>query len=160
MCLIILDANVVIDFRDSDRTVLKLFSREIEELGIPAGVLIKVNEFTKEDCEELGIKVLYPDSMELSLITTSGSLASDDQECVILAKERGMKACTNDKPLRNKCEEINVDVLWGLELLLKLVEKKKLTEEKAITVAESIKDSNPYITEEILTNFRNKLGCL
>ena len=158
--LIILDANVVIDFRDSDRTVLRLFSLKIEELGIPAGVLNKVNEFSEEDCEDLSIEILYPDSMELSLITPSGSLAPDDQECAVIAAGRGMKVCTNDKPLRNKCEEINVDVLWGLELLLILVEKKKLTEEKAIRVAESIKGMNPYITEEILTNFRNKLDCV
>ena len=158
--MIILDANVVIDFRDSDRTILRLFSCEIEKLGIPAGVLIKVRGFTKEDCEGLGIELLFPDSMELSLITPSGSLASDDQECAILAKHRGMKVCTNDKPLRNKCDEIDVDVFWGLELLLILVEKKKLNKGKAVKVAENIKETNPYITQEILTNFRNKLDCL
>lgn len=158
--MIILDANVVIDFRDSDRTVLKLFSREIEELGIPAGVLIKVNEFTKEDCEELGIEILYPDSMELSLITPSGSLAPDDQECAVIAAGRGMKVCTNDKALRVECERKKVGLLWGLELLLILVEKKKLNKGKALRIAESIKDSNPYITEAILTNFRSKIRDL
>ena len=158
--MIILDANVVIDFRDSDRTILRLFSREIEKLGIPAGVLIKVNKFAKEDCEDLGIEVLYLDSMELSLITPSGRLAPDDLECAVIAVGRGMTVCTNDKPLRNKCEENDVDLLWGLELLLILVEKKKLNKGKAIKVAENIKETNHYITQEILTNFRNKLDCL
>ncbi len=158
--MIILDANVVIDFRDSDRTILRLFSREIEKLGITAGVLIKVNEFTKENCEDLGIEVLYLAPRELSLITTSGSLASDDQECAVIAAGRGMRVCTNDKALRVECEGRKIGLLWGLELLLILVEKKKLNKGKALRVAESIKDSNPYITEEILISFRSKIRDL
>ena len=56
------------------------------------------------------------------------------------------------------CEAAGGTVVWGLQMLLKLVEAKLLTVSHAEKVARKINQVNPEINEKILQDFLNKLG--
>jgi len=64
---------------------------------------------------------------------------------------------TNDRRLRRECQDVGLDVLWGLEIMIDLVHAGRLPREDAIEVAEAIRAANPfYVTEEILEEFRER----
>jgi rRNA-processing protein FCF1 len=159
--MILLDANVVIDYRESDKNILKLFSEGVEQLCISAGVLLKIRNFSEDDCGKLSIEVLVPAANEMANIKASGRLAMDDQECLAVTAERGLAVCSNDKLLRRRCSAKGIRVVWGLELMMILVERKLLDKARAKKIASSIRESNPsHITERIIRNFNKFINEL
>ena len=81
-----------------------------------------------------------------------------DKLCLVLARDNGWACLSNDGPLREACKAQGVSVVWGLEIMLWLVQARHLDADKAIEVAEAIHLSNPlYITRKIITTFRHKV---
>ena len=75
----------------------------------------------------------------------------------MLARDHGWACLSNDGPLRDACKAQGVSVVWGLEIMLRLVEADHVGVEKAIEVAESIHAVNPlYITRKIVNAFRRQ----
>ncbi len=62
--------------------------------------------------------------------------------------------------MRNKCEEEGVKLFWGLQLMVILVEKGKLSKDTAIKAAEKITESNKRITDKNLKEFKNKINAV
>jgi predicted nucleic acid-binding protein len=56
--LLIVDANVLIDYANSDPGVLKLVTSHIAPIHVPAVVLDEVEQLSLEDCSDLGILVI------------------------------------------------------------------------------------------------------
>ena len=52
--------------------------------------------------------------------------------------------------LLQACEEAGVSVLWGLELMIELVQSRQLGAKAALEIAQGIRSTNPFITEEIV----------
>lgn len=87
-----------------------------------------------------------------------GPLSFEDKLCLVLARDNGWACLSNDGPLREACKAQGVSVVWGLEIMLWLVQARHLDADKAIEVAEAIHLSNPlYITRKIITTFRHKV---
>ena len=63
---------------------------------------------------------------------------------------------TNEKPLRKACLDAGVAPLWGLELMLELIQTRHLGAKAAISIAVDIRRTNPFITQEIVERFRDK----
>ena len=77
---------------------------------------------------------------------------------MVLARDNGWACLSNDGPLRSACTVQGVCVVWGLEIMLQLVEANHVTADKAIEVAESIHAVNPlYITKKVITAFRRNV---
>lgn len=86
-----------------------------------------------------------------------GPLSYEDKLCLILARDNGWSCLSNDGPLRDACKAQGVSVVWGLEIMLQLVEPGHASAAKVIEVAESIHLINPlYITQKIVRAFRRK----
>jgi hypothetical protein len=62
--------------------------------------------------------------------------------------------------MRSKCEEEGVELFWGLQLMVILVEKGRLTKEAAIKAGEKISGSNARITAKNLKEFINKINAV
>ena len=60
---------------------------------------------------------------------------------------------TNDVNLRKACEERQVKIIWGLQLLLILIEKSDYSINDAIKIGKMIGNKNRYISEEIVNDF-------
>jgi hypothetical protein len=76
-----------------------------------------------------------------------------DFVCLRIAEERGWVCATNDKALRRECGKRAVSVIWGLEMMLYLVQEGVLKPEKAKDTAWAIHRSNKTITEKVVNSF-------
>ena len=66
---------------------------------------------------------------------------------------------TSDRPLRDACKAQGVPVVWGLEIMLALVEGQHLSAADAFQVAHAIHSVNPmFITAQVLAAFQKKVA--
>jgi predicted nucleic acid-binding protein len=157
---LIVDANVLIDYAATDRTILGLANRHLGTICIPRPVLDEVIQLSETDCDRLGLRIV-DGSVEqlLEAGRVRGRLSFHDHLCLILAQSEGWICVTNDRALRRACDDVSVPVLWGLELMIELVAGGLLPRDAALEVAWSIQRVNPrHITPEILQRFEARLA--
>jgi len=77
---------------------------------------------------------------------------------MVLARAKGYICWTSDSLLKRQCEEEGIKTRWGLEMMITLCQRGRLSEEEAIEVAQTIrKKDSSYITQEIVDEFERKL---
>lgn len=157
---LIVDANVLIDYTATDKTILGLANRYLGTLCIPRPILDEVSQLSETDCDSLGLRIVDGSVEQLLEAGRSrGRLSFHDHLCLVLAQSEGWICVTNDRALRRACDEVSVPVLWGLELMIELVAGRLLLRETALEVARSIQRVNPrHITPEILQRFEGRLA--
>ena len=156
----LVDANVLIDYLSSDITILTIYSNEIGQIYVPTGVLENVKQLSIGECNRLNLKIVEP---TIEQYFEAGpkirGLAFDDRICLILARDNQWTCITNDKKLRAICMNIGISVVWGLEIMLPLVEKKLIEPSEALNIAKEIQESNPrYVNKTILKRFEDKIN--
>lgn len=158
----VLNANVVIDYADADRSIFALLAKHFGITGLPRPLLREVDQIQERECDQLGlhlIEAMVDQLTEASRERTA--LSFEDQLCMITARDHGAICVTNDKALRAKCVGIGVPIRWGLEMMLDLVAAKALTRRSARAIAVRIRENNRlHITEAILKRFEKKLDAL
>lgn len=158
---IISDANILIDFFETDREIISLVSRHLAPLYVPDIVAEEVSQ----------LKVINPVSIGLTIIETpysvlaeskdrSSSISMQDFVCMRIAEERGWVCATNDKALRRECGKREVSVLWGLEMMLYLVKNGALKPKIATDTAWAIHRCNKMITEKLVDLFIDRINEL
>jgi predicted nucleic acid-binding protein len=160
--LLIIDANVLIDFALVDVSILALVAKHLGEIRVPLPLLEEVEQLDESLCEQLGLKIVDP-SLELlsQAASARGKLSFEDHLCLLLAKASGLTCVTNDRALRKACVDEEVPTLWGLELMIGLVEGDHLTVEAAASVAHAISGVNPlHITAEIVAKFEERIRAI
>ena len=157
--LILVDANVLIDYANTDPTVLTLVVRHLGPVHISKDVLDEVRQLDEAACDRLGL-VVVEGTLEqiLEAGAGGGGLSFPDWMCLILARDEGWTCVTNDGRLRRACVDEGVDVLWGLQLMVKLVEAGELAPTKAVEVAEAIGETNPWVSKRVIARFREQVG--
>ncbi len=157
---LILDANILVDYVPCDNTVIKLISTHVGHIHVATPVLHEVKQITEHDCLNLGITLVEPQVEQLiSAAHGRGPLSLQDHLCVLLAKERGWTCVTNDRPLRRECAVQGVPLIWGIELICKLVETGGLSQESAKDIILCIHQNNPrYISWDIVQSALVRLG--
>jgi len=55
---LLVDANVLIDYCDSDPSVLEVYSRHIQQIVTPSVVLAEVDQLDSNDCNLLNIGII------------------------------------------------------------------------------------------------------
>jgi len=129
---LILDANILIDLYNFDWALVKLISAHVGQIHLATPVLSEVDEIDEGDCTKFGIVLVEPElDHVISASQDKGPLSFQDRLCLILAKEYGWTCVSNDKPLRQKCRNEEVPVIWGIELICILVEAGGLPVEQA-----------------------------
>jgi len=156
----ILDADVLIDYCNSDIGILGLVSEHLGRIYVPTPTLAEVRQITPARCRELGLTLFEPEVDDLLRAAGRyGPLSFQDHLCLILAKKHKWICVTNEKLLHRRCEEAGIPVLRGLRLMVSLVEKDVLLAREALAVAEQIRESNPrFITSEIVERFKEEIG--
>lgn len=157
--LFIIDANVLIDYANTDPSILSLAIKHIGPIFVASVILDEVEQLSVEDCVNLGLRIIEePVEILIAAGERRGRLSFEDHICLLLAVDNEYICISNDKPLHSACREENVSVMWGLRLMIELVRKGVLDKSSAMEVAEAIHLSNPFhITSEIIAEFKNKL---
>lgn len=154
--LLLLDANVLIDYRESNFSILVLADKHLGTVHILTPILAEVKGITDEMCEKKGLTVIEPELEQLLLASKrKGSLSFNDSLCLIVADADGYTCVTNDRALRKACVEMKVPTIWGLEIMTELVRCQAMTAETAMEVAEKIHVVNPHhIPRNLIDRFR------
>ncbi len=156
--LMLLDANVLIDFVTTDRQVLAMVVEHLGAVHVPRDVLAEVEQLDEEACGALGLVVVDGTVEQLTEAgAVGGRLSFQDRVCLILARDNRWTCVTNDGRLRRECEAVNVPVLWGLQLMIELVARGAMTAGEAIAVAEAVAASTPRLKPDVVDAFRAKL---
>lgn len=158
--LLLMDANVLIDYRDSDLEVLALVGRHVGPVHVLSTILAEeVPGVGPEDCARLGLRVIEPELEHVMRAgATRGRLSFGDHLCLIVAADGGYACVTNDRALRSACDAEQVETIWGLELMAMLVEQGILSAAGALTVAWKIHEANPlHITADLIARFETKV---
>ena len=158
--LLILDANILVDYAHCDDSIIALISKHVGTVHVATPVLSEVKEIAEADCTRLGIILVEPDVGQLlTAAQERGRLSMQDHLCLLLAKERGWTCVTNDRPLRRECEAQGVPLIWGVELICKLVEVGGLIAADAKDVICCIHRNNPrYIGQDVIRSAFTRLG--
>jgi len=158
----VLDASVLIDYAVTDLSVLELVARHVAPVHVPTPLLQETQQVSRRDCEHLGIIVSEPTLEQLLSAgqQRGGPLSFQDRMCVIASKAGGLTCVTNDRALRRACVAENIDVVWGLELIVELVERQQLTASEAIQTARAIAGKNRFITSAVISRFTARVGRL
>lgn len=153
--LILTDANVLIDYASSGFEVLALASEYLAPIVVPDVVLQEVQSVSQSRTEQAGITGL---ETPLALLApdqkASKRLSIQDRVCLEMVSTNGWMCATNDKALRYACRERGVRLMWGLELMVELVDRGALSVTKAQNVGRKMHVVNPRsITDSVLRDF-------
>ncbi|MGI6746273.1 MAG: type II toxin-antitoxin system VapC family toxin [Acutalibacteraceae bacterium] len=100
--LMIMDACVLIDFLNADRTVLHLISRYVGPVYVVSPVVEELRDINDPgELIELGLSVIEPE-IEDAYIAAGNitSISFQDRLCLLTAKRHGLTCVTNDTSLR------------------------------------------------------------
>ena len=154
------DASVLIDYRDSDISILTLVVQHVAPVHVLRDVLDEVDGMSLSRCRELSLTVVDVEPAVLLNVTAlPRRLSRRDRLSFHVCRENDWVCATNDRPLRRICEEHGVRARWGLELMLELVSAGALASSRALGTARRIRENNPHhISEAILERFASRLG--
>lgn len=160
--ILLADADVLIDFVKTQRSVLRLVSEHLGELLVLSEVLDTVDGLTRTECVSLGITVVtLPTEILLEAGAKRGSLSFEDHLGLVAARTNGWTVVTNDGALIRACGECAVKVRRGLRLLLDLVGAGHMTKRAAKQLALAIHRVNPrHINTTVLQRFEDELAKL
>lgn len=153
------DASVLIDIADANEAVLGLVAQHLGRVVIPTPVLAEVDNLDELKCAALGLNVVEPTLDQLrEAAIPHPALSFADKVCMIVARDAGGTAWTNDGPLGEECETHGVSRVRGLRPLVELVEVGALAIDVAVGTVDLISANNPYITPSIVAEFRRLAG--
>lgn len=156
---LLVDANVLIDYRDSDLSALTLVAWHLRPVRILRPLLREVDELDETECDQYFLELWDPSPEQLEAAAAHRrSLSFLDRAVLIVARDEGWIAATNDRAVRQECELEGVPTRWGLELLAELVEADRLPTATALSIANEIHANNRFhITRAILRRFERRL---
>lgn len=147
------DANVLIDYVAADEDIVREVVQYWGTVYVPTRILHEVRSLDEERAKALGLTII---ETPLTLETIPG-LSGPDRACLHFALKDGWTCLANDARLRKECTRRGGTVVWGLEMLLRLVAAGQITSARSLGIAERIGEVNPEITPEILAGFKDKL---
>lgn len=158
---LIVDASALIDYCESDLSILSRFAQEVLPVYIGKAAFDKVEQLSEALAHQHNITIFLPElELALQAAQARGSLAYDDHETLLIAKSKSWCCLTNDKALRRECLRESVQVRWGLEPMKMLVARKLITVPHAIRVALKMSNVNPFITQKIVSDFEEQIRMI
>jgi rRNA-processing protein FCF1 len=156
--VLLADANVLIDYVDTEIEILALAAIHLGTLIVPRPVLDQVPRLSLRDCSRLRISVLEPETeIQVKAGERSAALGFRDTLCLVLCETNGWTCVTNDAALLKACRRSGVQVRRGLNLMIELADRGYLDIDRALSVARAIGALNSFITDTILQEFEAAL---
>jgi len=158
--LYVVDANVLIDYSNTDLSILTLVAAHVSEVFVPSPLLSEVDGLDEAGCASANIQVVTPTLAQANEAANRRPrvLSFQDHLCLVVARDNSGACVTNDRRLRSECATLDIETIWGLELLLQLVGEEALTPDQAIEMAKAIQKTNPFITDKIVVDLGKKVG--
>ena len=156
--ILVADANVLIDYRDSCLSLLRLISLRIAPVRAIRQVLSQI-DLRDHDYAALGIEIVDVETSTLVEAShLSPTIGFEEALCFLVCRELGWTCVTNDHALRAFCGPAGIRVVRGLDLLIDLVRRGSLAPERASAIAQAMQAKNPaQISSQVLQDFNVQL---
>ena len=103
------DADVLIDYRDSDLSILALVVQHLAPVHVVRDVVAEVDDLSLARCRELGLTVIEVEpEVLLQLATLPRRLSRYDRLSLQVCRENDWICVTNDRLLRRTCGEYSL----------------------------------------------------
>ncbi len=160
--MLLADADVLIDYRESELAILALVAQHVGRVAVLPSVLDEVYGVTATACARFGIGIAEVETERmLQAAEIESKVSFNDRLCLVMCREEGWTCVTNDGALRRLCERHGVETRFGLALMVDLVAAGVVTRERAEDIARRIHASNPlHINERVLSRFFGALDAL
>ena len=160
--IVICDANILIDYAKANKKIIGLVTEHLYEVWVPLPVWEEIEDLTNKEGKDLGLNIIEPSLAQTYEAANmyGGGLSDEDNICFIMARDEKAICATNEKPLRKRCLDNGIDVLWGLQMIIQLCEIGKLKVDGAVKIGEKIVKMNTRITQKVLDDFIAKLDAL
>ena len=160
--VLVADANVIIDYKLSDPTILRLASEHIAVLKVPTPVAANVWGWMEADYKQFGMQLVKPtDEQAAEAMAMPETLVYDDWCCYIIARDNKWGCLTNDKRLRRECKRSSISIMWGLDVLVELARVKQLSRQATRVAALALQKNSPaHYNAKLMELFERKLGEL
>ncbi len=160
--VLLADADVLIDYRQSDFSMLALVVQHVGRVVVLPPVLDEVHGVTATACTEIGIEIIEVETERmLQAAEIEAQVSFNDRLCLVMCREHEWTCVTNDGALRRLCERHGVGTRFGLGLVVDLVAAGALTREQAEDIARRIHAANPlHINERVLGRLAGALDAL
>ena len=156
--VLLADADVLIDYRESELSVLGLIGKHVGPLKVLSSVLDEVRRVAAAHCKQLGIDVIEAETSRMIRAAVESRVSFNDRLCFLTCLEESWTCVTNDQALHGLCGHHDVTTRFGLDLMVDLVACGVLSRRRAVTMARRIQASNPtHINERVLTRYMSKL---
>jgi rRNA-processing protein FCF1 len=166
----ILDSCVIIDFLDSDYKILQLASKHLGPIYIPCQIINEIKRKNINNRIELlniikcqhYIEILNCNLTEKNLedyfMLYSNKISFQDYICMLFSEKLNYICVTNDKKLRNLCLYNNINIIWGLQILINLNKNLVIKKEYAIEVFKKIQKASPnHYNNDLFLKFKKQL---
>lgn len=153
--ILLADADVLIDYVQTDLSILRLVANHTGRLYVLREVLETVDGLSNSRCRRNGIEVIETETaMLLEAGKRSGALSFEDWLCYLHCEQRHWICVTNDSALIQACKNGGVSCRRGLRLMIDLVVGGYLPRAKALRTARAIHQINPlHINDSVLEQF-------
>ena len=155
----LIDADVLIDFQNSDFSVLREVNQFVGKICSLREILEEVEGLKLEDCNQVNLEIIKPKEYVADKAKIKrGRLSENDRLNLYTALDSDFVLVTNDSDLQRACKESNVKTIRGLRLLINLIENSKIPAQDIIEIAEKIHKSNSiHISREIFNAFSDEV---
>ncbi len=151
---ILFDANALIDFQKTDFSVLAEVTQHLGNIYLLKEIRDEVWGLTQKDCRSVDLKVISSKKYIKELAAKPfGGLSLPDRLNLYTSIDSGFSLVTNDVNLRKACKVRQDKIIWGLQLLLILIENSEYSIDDAIKIGKMIGDQNQYISKVIVDDF-------
>lgn len=161
---LLMDANVMIDLRETDNYDIPTLLAKTARVAIVEQTRQKVSGLTPTLCRRLKIDIIKPDTDEILLAADlreqTKQLAEDDALTLAVAHEQKMTVISNDRRVVETGQSRGIDVRREFFILFYLAYHGFLTHERCIKIAEDVISSNPWMSSNVLDQFKQKLQSL
>lgn len=157
--VLLLDACVLIDYRNSDMAVLKLVAEHMGDVVVLSHVLKEVDGLSQRELESHKVEIFeVGDDLMIEAKKVESKVIDVDSLCMVACRRHGWTCITNDRGLQRLCELHDVQARFGLGLMLDLISTGAMTKQHAKEAARLMQESNPrYIHDEIIREFDAKV---
>jgi len=159
--IIMSDASVLIDYAKADPRILRLICEHIGEIYVPNLVFDEVDQIDEREAKRLGLKIIEPMLSQIEEAgVRGGPLSRSDKLTFIMARDLECICWTSDANLKRRCDAEKIRAIWGLEIMLMLVQKGHLTESIATNTARTIKKNGAHLNDAVVMKFEKKVKAL
>jgi hypothetical protein len=152
--VLICDANVLIDFIGAGADKVLKDVCKTHKIYVPSPIRNEVEKEIACKIDTLGMIEYVPDyELMIKAAAKYGQCSPQDAMCLLICEKMKWCCLTNDKGLRSQCEKKGIKTIWGLQLILYLKEKGRLTVENGKKQCLKIASHNKTITKELVKTF-------